>query len=77
MLISVDIGDLEQAIKALEKLLELKMKKAVDEEILEILLKKVIESDEEKKFLEIKKKLIEIMARISAKQSLNFKVLFF
>lgn len=76
MLISVDIGDLDEAIKSLEKIFDLKPKKGIDEQILEVLLKKVIEMAKENKNLGIKKKLMEIMARISSKQTLNFKVFF-
>lgn len=81
MLISVDIGDLSQSVRAIEKLLNLNAKNLIDEKILEVLLEKILlgangKNQEEVSMEKLGKKMMEVMARISARQSLNSKVFF-
>lgn len=73
MLISIDINDFKSALQAITKLLDMNKKHKIDELPLEIFISKIIKySPDEVKNL--RKLLIEILARVVARQSVNSKV---
>lgn len=73
MLISVDIGDFQQAITATNKMLDLDSKKPIDELPLEMILATLLDSSPES-WAKLKKHILEALSRISTRQSLSPKV---
>ncbi|KAL7078563.1 hypothetical protein ACQ4LE_002372 [Meloidogyne hapla] len=74
LLISVDIGDYESGISALEKLMDLDKNFKIDECPLEIMSIEILNEENKEKFNGLKKSLLKVLARASSRQSFDGKL---
>uniref|UniRef100_A0A915NDD5 Tetratricopeptide repeat protein n=1 Tax=Meloidogyne javanica TaxID=6303 RepID=A0A915NDD5_MELJA len=74
LLISVDIGDYESGISALEKLMDLDKNLKIDECPLEIMSIEILNEQNKEKLEGMKKSLLRVLARASSRQSFGGKL---
>ncbi|CAK5085819.1 unnamed protein product [Meloidogyne enterolobii] len=74
LLISVDIGDYESGISALEKLMDLDKNLKIDECPLEIMSIEILNEQNKEKLEGMKKSLLKVLARASSRQSFGGKL---